>query len=148
MRNDSIKKYRIVVFLLFAFTGIATTSIAQSAKYSIYYYRRVSLFEHLPITNNDIVFLGNSITDGAEWAELFNRHNIKNRGISGDITQGILDRLDPVVKGNPAKLFLLIGINDISRNIPEDTIVINIEQIIDEFQHNSPKTRITLDPGS
>ena len=36
-----------------------------------YYDQRRSLFEVLPIRSSDIVFLGNSITDGGEWAELF-----------------------------------------------------------------------------
>jgi hypothetical protein len=34
--------------------------------FSTYYYQRVSLFENLPKTENDIVFIGNSITDGNE----------------------------------------------------------------------------------
>ncbi|MGL5562350.1 MAG: sialate O-acetylesterase, partial [Tannerellaceae bacterium] len=42
--------------------------MAQEArKYSTYYYQRATLFEQLPITSKDIVFVGNSITDGGEW---------------------------------------------------------------------------------
>ena len=47
------------------------------------YQRWRSLFEVLPVYSSDIVFLGNSITDGCEWAELFNNRHVKNRGISG-----------------------------------------------------------------
>lgn len=32
----------------------------------------------------DIVFVGDSITDGAEWEDLFPNYYIANRGISGD----------------------------------------------------------------
>lgn len=54
-----------------------------------------------------LFFLGNSITNGCEWAELFQNKNVKNRGISGDICMGVYDRLDPIVKGKPAKIFFI-----------------------------------------
>lgn len=62
------------------------------------------------MTSKDIIFLGNSITNGGEWSELLNNKHVKNRGISGDICMGVYDRLDAVLKGKPAKIFLLIGI--------------------------------------
>lgn len=46
-------------------------------KYSTYYYQRASLFEQLPISSDDILFIGNSITDGGEWSELFQNPHIK-----------------------------------------------------------------------
>ena len=87
---------------------VAVASFAQNE----YNYQKRSLFEQLPIRGNDIVFLGNSITDGCEWAELFNNRHIKNRGISADRSGWLLDRLDPIVNGHPKKLFLMIGTND------------------------------------
>lgn len=131
----------VIIFMVFAWVK---TAQAQERKYSIYWERRASLFENLPTSKKDIIFLGNSITDGAEWAELFDNPRVKNRGISGDITSGILDRLDPIVKGKPAKLFLLIGINDVSRGISVDSIVGNICLILERIQHESPKTQIYL----
>ena len=81
---------------------VAVASFAQNE----YNYQKRSLFEQLPIRGNDIVFLGNSITDGCEWAELFNNRHIKNRGISADRSGWLLDRLDPIVNGHPKKLCL------------------------------------------
>lgn len=131
----------VIIFMVFAWVK---TAQAQERKYSIYWERRASLFESLPTSKKDIIFLGNSITDGAEWAEIFDNPRVKNRGISGDITSGILDRLDPIVKGKPAKLFLLIGINDVSRGISVDSIVGNIRLILERIELESPKTRIYL----
>ena len=68
------------IVLLAAALLAAAASFAQSE----YNYQKRSLFEQLPIRGNDIVFLGNSITDGGEWAELFNNRHVKNRGISAD----------------------------------------------------------------
>ena len=35
-------------------------------QYSAFYYQRATLFEELPVNSKDIVFLGNSITNGGE----------------------------------------------------------------------------------
>ena len=113
-------------------------------KYSTFYYQRATLFEELPVTSKDIIFLGNSITNGGEWAELLNNKHVKNRGISGDVCMGVYDRLDAILKGNPAKIFLLIGINDVSRGTPADTIVNRIGKIVKKIKKNSPKTKLYL----
>ena len=117
---------------------------AQTQKYSTFYMQRASLFSKLPITPKDILFIGNSITNGAEWNELFPRKRVKNGGISGDTSEGVYDRLDAVVKGKPAKIFILVGINDISRGIQVDTIVQNMKRIVEKIQNESPKTKIYI----
>mgnify|MGYP000061554644 CR=1 FL=1 len=69
------------------------------------------------ISTDEIIFLGNSITDIGEWTEVWQDIHVKNRGISGDNTFGVLARLDEVVSSKPSKIFIMIGINDISKNI-------------------------------
>ncbi|GHT15298.1 sialate O-acetylesterase [Bacteroidia bacterium] len=112
---------------------------------SAYNYQRRSLFEILPTTTADIIFFGNSITDFCEWVELFNNPNIKNRGISGDRTYWMLDRLDPIIKGKPHKLFLLIGTNDIGYEAgnPQD-VANNITKLVERFQAESPQTKLYI----
>src|SRR5690606_35153306 len=92
----------------------------------------------------EIVFLGNSITDGGEWIELFNNKHCKNRGISGDVTEGVLFRLDEVTRSKPAKIFLLIGINDLARGISKDTVFANISKIAENIRISSPKTKVYI----
>lgn len=132
---------RVVLLILFVFPLFI---FAQQRKYSTFYEQRNSLFELLPVSSNDIVFLGNSITNGNEWSELFSNSLIKNRGISGDTSQGVFDRLDNILRGNPKKIFLLIGINDIARNIPVDSIAQNIKCIIYRTQAKSPQTEVYI----
>lgn len=120
------------------------SAFSQEQKHSPFYYQRADFFEKFPITANDIVFLGNSITNGCEWAELFPDKNVKNRGISGDISQGVYERLDNIVNGKPKKIFLLIGVNDIARGIPSETTFENIEKILTKIRTISPKTEIYL----
>ncbi|MFJ1377283.1 GDSL-type esterase/lipase family protein [Capnocytophaga canimorsus] len=134
-----MKKITILLAVMLSFTAFS-----QEQKHSHFYYQRADFFDKFPITSKDIVFLGNSITNGCEWAELFGKKNIKNRGISGDISQGVYERLDNIVNGKPKKIFLLIGVNDIARKIPTATTSQNIEKIVIKIQQVSPKTKIYL----
>ena len=95
------------ILILAAALLAAGTACAQEA----YREQRRSLFELLPIRSSDIVFLGNSLTDGCEWSELFDNRHIRNRGISSDRACELAERLDPIVEGHPKRLFLMIGIN-------------------------------------
>ncbi len=93
-------------------------------------------------SKKDYIFLGNSITAGTDWAKLLNLPQAKNRGISGDITFGVLERLQDIIAGKPKKIFILIGINDISRNIPDSVILGNYKKMIKRIRKGSKKTQI------
>lgn len=105
---------------------------------------KVDQFRGYPDSREDIIFLGNSITAGVYWDELLESEQAKNRGISGDTTFGILERLDEVTEGQPSKIFILIGINDIARNYPDSLIVQNHKKIIGRIKKESPETEIYL----
>lgn len=99
-------------------------------------------FKSYPNAASDIVFLGNSITAGTDWNELLGKTNCRNRGISGDITFGVLERLEEVTEGKPAKVFILIGINDIQHNIPDEVISANHRRMVQKIKAASPHTKI------
>jgi predicted alpha-1,2-mannosidase len=110
-----------------------------------YYYHRKEHFESLPDTQNEIIFLGNSITDGAEWFELFGGNpNIKNRGIGGDDTNGVLERLSEVTSSKPAKIFIMIGTNDLAYGKSVDHVAENHKKIIARIREVSPDTRVYM----
>lgn len=110
--------------------------------FSTYYHQRVTLFKALPQTKGDVIFVGNSITDGSEWNELFGDEKLKNRGISGDITAGVIHRIDEVANRKPEKVFLMIGTNDLARNIRPDSVLKNIFIITDYLKQQTPGTKI------
>lgn len=109
---------------------------------SLYYEQRASLFRSLPTTKGATIFLGNSITDGSEWGELFPGKRILNRGISGDVTRGVLARLDEIVRHEPAKVFLLIGINDLAGGRAADQVCRDIFLIVRQIRQQSPQTKV------
>lgn len=106
------------------------------------YHLHAEAFRSFPDKSTDIYFLGNSITARGNWQELLGRTDVRNRGISGDITFGVLERLSEVYEGHPKKVFILIGINDISRNIPDSVIVANYYKIVNRIKKYSPDTKI------
>ena len=118
--------------------------VAQASAQTEYNFQKRSMFEQLPVTSSDIVFLGNSITDYGPWEELFPKCKIKNRAISGDKTSWMLDRLDPILAGKPKKVFLMIGVNDLGAGESPETVADNIELILERFAAASPKTVIYL----
>lgn len=107
--------------------------------------QRESLFEDLKVKKDDIIMLGDSLTQRCEWSELLNDNNIKNRGIDGDKTSDVLNRLDCITKGNPNKIFLMIGINDLLNNINEEDILENYNVILDNIKSNSINTEVYVE---
>ena len=112
------------------------------------YKKVIKEFKSNPLNYGDIVFLGNSITEsGKDWSKRLNYPNIKNRGIGGDVTDGVLARIDEIVYFKPKAVFLLIGINDLwnngSPNNPSaEYIGNNIIKIAQVISAKAPKTKV------
>lgn len=106
-------------------------------------YHRYDTFKVAPITSSSIVFVGNSITDMHLWAEAFgNDSRIVNRGNSGARSNEILANVRSYCVGQPAKIFLMIGINDLHDGTSYSTVVSNIQQTIATIKEVSPSTKI------
>ncbi len=106
--------------------------------------RRLAQFASENVAPGRVIFLGNSITEMGDWKRLTGDSTVVNRGIGGDITFGMLKRLSLVTDLKPSKIFLLIGINDIGKDIPPPVIAQNIGRIIDRIRMESPGTTVIL----
>ena len=106
------------------------------------YYTQKNHFETLPDGKNEIIFLGDSITDFGRWSEMLQNINVKNRGIRADRTDGVLGRLDEVILSSPDKIFIMIGINDLSRKRKISETVSNYDNILKFINKKSPQTKI------
>jgi lysophospholipase L1-like esterase len=138
-----MKKIILPVITLYACFGACAQTLKWDSTFRpANYLVKAEQFSSYPNAPGDIIFLGNSITAGTDWNELLGVAIAKNRGISGDITFGVLERLKEVTEGKPAKVFILIGINDISRNVPDSFILDNYKKIIRQIRAQSPATKI------
>lgn len=109
-----------------------------------YYNQRVIQFSNEKKTKNQIVFLGDSITEGFDLEKYFNNHQLINRGIIGDSTKGILNRLSQITEIKPRKIFIMIGVNDLLRGNPNNKIVENYKKIISDIKTNSKNSEIII----
>jgi len=96
----------------------------------------------LPNTEAEIIFAGDSLIAAGPWSEFYTP--IKNRGIGGETTLGLLDRLDELTESQPRKIFLLIGTNCLAADIPVAVIVGNYRKILERIHKESPRTQVFI----
>jgi len=130
----------ICTFIAFAQPGSKTDSSYANG----YYVERIKYFAQLKAPQKAIVFLGNSITEAGEWQEVLPGKTVINRGISGDNSFGVYARLDALLALKPAKVFLLVGINDLKRGTPAEVILNNYKRIIEKIKMDAPETTLYL----
>ena len=97
-------------------------------------------YKKLPHTDGEIDFVGDSLIGDGPWADLFSP--VKNRGIGGETTASLLERLDAVIDGRPHKVFLLTGANDLSADVPVAQVIRNLRKVLDRLRAESPKTEV------
>jgi len=113
--------------------------------------RHQRMNERVKKGNVDLVFIGDSITQGWEgrgkkaWRQSYGKRNAVNLGIGGDRTQHVLWRLD---HGNlegisPKLAVIMIGTNNASSNSPKQ-IAEGIQHILKILRAKTPKTKVLL----
>jgi lysophospholipase L1-like esterase len=107
--------------------------------------QRLAQFAKEPIVPGRIIFLGNSITEMGDWKTATGDTTVINRGIGGDITYGVLKRLKDITDRQPSKVFMLLGINDIGKDIPDAVIADNELKIVKAIHEKCPQTKIYVE---
>ena len=110
-----------------------------------HYTERVLLFHntYTEPMNGGVAFVGDSITEGGDWAAAFPGVETRNYGIGGDTTVGLNNRFAQIVAARPAKVFLLIGTNDLNNDRrPPAEIVANCERLLERFARELPQTQV------
>ena len=113
------------------------------------YNKLLNQFNLNPLNDSEIIFLGNSLTaEGKNWNNRLNNSLIRNRGIGGDTTDGIIARSGEIIDSNPIAVFLLIGINDLYNNTVDtpsaDYIANNIINIAKKIKTGSSNTKVFI----
>ena len=106
--------------------------------------RRADFYRTFPIGPDDVVFFGDSNTEGGEWHELFPGVSVRNRGITEETSADLVARLDTVVTGQPRTLFIQVGINDIVFGGSDDDLLANYRTMLDRCRAESPGTEVIV----
>ena len=151
-------KKRLKVFIVFALIIAVLSSLAYiylknkederkiielQQMLEDYYNGKVEQFEEenksiIP-GETDVVFLGDSLTDGCDLSLYYPEYTTLNRGIGGDTTIGLEKRLDVSVYAvQPKVVVMLIGANNFS------TMFDNYENILISLKENLPQSKIIL----
>ena len=87
----------------------------------------------------DVAFIGDSLTDGYDLAKYYPQYVTANRGIGGDTTFGLQERLQVSLYDlKPKVVVMLIGANNM------DSMFENYESILQSLKQNLPESKIVL----
>lgn len=134
-----------VQYKIFPFEIIRSTKnllLGSTETRSPKYLHKKSFFEIFGQDDYDIVFIGDSITEGAQWEDIFPKYKIANRGIGGDTANGILGRIDSIKSTKARKAFIMVGINDFSKGTSVENVFNDYSSIIKELQEDGFKVYV------
>ncbi len=100
----------------------------------------------ISVIEPDIIFIGDSIVEYYPLQELLGTtKTIVNRGIRGYQTGLLLDNLDAHLYGDAVdQIVLLIGTNDIGKDVPMSQALTNLESVIQSISRDYPLSQIKL----
>ena len=126
----------IIISLTLLMWGAQAQAQHVSYRSTAHYNKRVAQFEREGgINENSIVMLGNSLTEnGKDWAERLGVPEVVNRGVIGDNTVGMTERLCQITTHHPKVIFLMAGINDMVNNNPAINVANSVINLIETIR--------------
>ncbi len=168
----SISRFRIPAALVCCLWAVAETAVPPEvtppraaatepakaapvdwgAVFKIHWQNRVRAFKEQNESWQNVVLVGDSITEGFEVAKHFPGRRVLNRGIGADVIgnalpagdpRGVLQRLDnSVFDCAPTDVFLLIGINDLNSGRDIDTMEAGYRELLSRIRGRRPDLRV------
>ena len=151
-----MKKFIIIIIIIFASCGLVVAGIAignsiKSHKKDLENQRLIQEYrdnkKKIYLEENeqnsdyevDVCFLGDSLTDGCDVNKYYPDYTVVNRGIGGDTTTTLLNRMDySVYELKPKVAVVLIGGNNLN------TMFDDYEDILIGLKENLPNTKVIL----
>lgn len=136
MKNNFTRCFLLALSCLLSFASVKADLPFRNHRYDG--------FKVIKVKSDNIVFLGNSITNMHEWTEAFANPKIINRGTSGAVSDEVIDNLESIIEGKPAKIFMMIGTNDLGTSglNTVEHVSGNLEKILDLIKNESPSTQV------
>jgi lysophospholipase L1-like esterase len=99
--------------------------------------------------SDKVLFIGDSITHGTDWAKFINFAAVENIAVPGFLTDDVLAQMVQIREINPKVISMLIGTNDFGNieidRTGEDTGE-RVLQIINEILNELPEVKIVVSP--
>ena len=138
----------VVFAALVAAFGVRRLAISLSASGRddggrVYAEERRSLFSAMAAAGKKggTLFVGDSLTDRGEWAEMFGE-GVANRGVAGETTADVLARAPDLAAQSPARVFLMVGTNDLIAGEPIERIVPRYVAIVEALRSGAPSAKL------
>ena len=157
MKKLNLKKKDIIYLSIISLLLIATIVLSillvvanqRKASWEMgeYYKNKVTSFgvQNANLSKGQIIFIGDSITDLYPLDDYYADLDLAcyNRGIGGDVTQGVIDRLQvSIFDLEPSKIVLMIGTNDVDFGNDTETIISNYRKILNEIKETQPEVEL------
>ena len=143
----------ISLIVIIGVLGVLTPFVIKSIKnknsntFNEYQLKKLDVFkeENNSIIECDVVFVGDSLTDGYPISEFYSELKAYNRGIGGDRTKDVLNRMEiSIYNAKPKVVVILIGGNDVLAGKSESYIIKNYKEILNGIKNNLPNTEIII----
>lgn len=135
--------------------SLFSDKISKKTKYDLVKNTKRNNFKFLNETvckKGQTVLFGDSITEIFNVTDLFNDYTettglaVYNRGISGDTSDRLLERIyDNVINIKPRNLAILIGANDLGLGAPPDFTEKNVDSLLKIICGECPEANIILE---
>lgn len=125
----------------FAAGWLAKGRAPEAAQPSSYWQEKKSFFDAFG-SYASVVMIGDSLTDGAEWREMFPGLAVINRGVDGDTTAGVLKRMESITSSRARKAFIMIGINDFKQGRSVDAVLQDYRSIVSKLGESGMKVYV------
>jgi len=147
----------LAVLVIAVLVGIGLWAVQRLGGWDATFYRlrhkglsgiyecRKSLFEVLEGDEQDIIWLGDSLTEKGAWSELFGDSRHKNRGINGDYVEGILQRLPTILEKQPKAIILMAGTNDLLMGMSPEKLMTYYRKVVEKIKMDSPNTKLVIE---
>ncbi|MBI1178808.1 hypothetical protein GC207_15355 [bacterium] len=126
-----------------------------TALFKMHWDNRVKAFKEQNLALQNVVLIGDSITEGFDIAKYLPGRRVLNRGIGADIIgndlpsddpRGVLRRLDNSVFDCAATdVFLMIGINDLNIGHSVEQLKIGYRELLKRIKEHSPYLKVHVE---
>ncbi len=104
-----------------------------------HYQEKIIEFALKKAENDKVVFVGDSITEG--WLTVpYLSKSVLDYGIAGDVTTGVLNRVEQIINAKPKKVLINIGVNDLSTK--NALVVSNYRKILERLVQELPPQNV------